>query len=92
MSDAGTVRMLDAAAVSALGRIRVESWTAEYDLITDTFTLIVYWQGYGYGQRIPVASFAAVVAMFEAASRARSAIYYNGQSGNLRWSLAPVPV
>lgn len=92
MSGAANVQMLDAAALEALGRVRVESWAAGYDLKADAFTLIVYWQGYGYGQRIPTASFAAVVAMFEAASRAKSAVYYDAVGGDLRWSIAHVPV
>jgi NhaP-type Na+/H+ or K+/H+ antiporter len=90
MTDVGTVKMLDAAAVSVLGRIRIETWTAEYDLMADAFSLTVYWQCYGYGQHIPTASFGAVVAMFEAASRARAAVFYDGQAGNRRWSIAPV--
>ncbi len=84
--------MLNEAEVHALGKVRIESWTAEYDLKTDSFTLIVFWQGYGYGQCIPTASVVTIIAMFEAASRARAAVYYDGQDGNLKWSIAPVAV
>ncbi len=86
------ITMLDADAVASLGRIQIESWTAEYDLKLNTFTLTVYWYGYGYGQQIPSASFPSVVAMFEAAARAKTAVYYDGQGGNLKWSTGPVPV
>lgn len=92
MTDSEAVQMLDEASVAALGRVQVEHWTAQYDLKTDQFVLTVYWQGYGYGQYIPAASFSAIVMMFEAASRARTEVYYDGQQGNLIWSTGPIPV
>lgn len=85
-------QILDEAAVIALGRVRIEYWTAEYDLKSDTFQLTAFWQGYGYGQRIPTTSFAAVVAMFESAARARAAVFYDGQNGVLKWSVGPITV
>jgi hypothetical protein len=52
----------------------------------------VRWQVYGYGQRIPTASVGSIIAMFEAASRAGAAVYYEGSGGNLKWSIEYVKV
>jgi hypothetical protein len=92
MSDVEKITMLDEDAVNALGRVRVESWSANYDLKTDSFIVEVRWQVYGYGQRIPTASVGSIIAMFEAASRAGAAVYYEGSGGNLKWSIEYVKV
>jgi hypothetical protein len=62
----------------------IDTWDVVYDLKQDTFVLMLYWDEYGFSQKVPGASVGPLLTLFEAAERLGGRVMYDGHKGGLK--------